>query len=119
MKRRVQLTVLLAIAALIANSRCYARCLTSSQSHSGCHHSSSSNRSGSQPCNYQHHSEAAAPELKVDVAKVPALPSLPLAFVSTASDMNFGPRYAFTKDLAERASPPPSPLFLTISVLRL
>ena len=125
MVRWVQLTVLLAIAALLANSQCYARCLlsmpgqASSQSDSGCHHSSPSKHGNQSQCDYQHHSVTANSEAKVDLPTVSVLSFFPLTIVTTASAVSSHARSVLTNLLAERASPPDKPLFLAISVLRL
>ena len=125
MARWVQVTVLLAIAALLANSQCYARCLlsmpgqTSSQSDSGCHHSSHSEHGNQSQCDYRNHSVTANAEAKVDLANVSALSFFPLTIVTTASSAICSAHSALPNLLAERASPPDKPLFLAISVLRL
>src|SRR4051812_31292020 len=67
MARWVQMVVLVAIAALLVKSQCYARCLASVQSepssaHSRCHHSSSSKHGGKTQCDDQHHSESVTAE---------------------------------------------------------
>ncbi len=122
----VQITVLVAIAGLLANGQCYARCLgsvpahTSSQAHSGCHHSSNSKHGSPSQCNDQHHSETAITEAQVDLVKVPTVSSLPVALlVTNVYELSFGSRWTASGNFPERASPPRKPLFLAISVFRL
>ena len=126
MQQWVQITVLVAIAALLANSQCYARCFaslpsqTSAQAHSDCHHSSNSKHGSPSQCNDQHHSETAITEAQIDLLKVPIVSLVPVALlVPSVSDLGLGSRWVASGDLPERASPPHKPLFLAISVFRL
>ena len=125
MARWVRMVVLVAIAALLANSQCYARCLASvqqeaSSAHSGCHHSSSSKHGSKSQCDDQHHSESVTAETRVDVAKVSTSSLAPIAMLfSVAPNLSVANCWLASRSLPERASPPDKPLFLAISILRL
>ena len=124
MVRRVQITVILAIAALLANAQCYARCLSAlsgqAQAHTACHHSSHSQHDGPSQCGDQHHPETAIAEARADHAKIPALLCAPVTLsLLAALPLNQANHMPSFDGLAERGSPPDKPLFLSISVLRL
>jgi len=115
----------LAIAALFANSQCYAlcfasRCQTVSTQKQGCHESSHSQKDGTKDCQHRQ-ADLTSTEASPDLAKKPAVSLavvtlLPLtaAFVSGAG--RFPQRHAM---LEQRGSPPGTPLFLSLSVLRI
>lgn len=119
----VHVTVLLAIAALLANCQCYARCISSGpySSHAdvGCHHTPNPKHRGQPQCECQGELAAANAEATVEVTKAPVLFVPMHTLVPAVSAASFVDRRTSTKDLlSERASPPDKPLFLAISVLR-
>lgn len=126
MARWLQTVVLVAIAALLANTQCYAQCLASVKSppaaasaHSGCHHSSSKNGSRSQ-CNDKHQSNSAALETRVDLAKLDAVSLAPSAvLLLSLATASFSNHRLGSQILPEGLFPSDTPLFLVNSILRL
>jgi hypothetical protein len=117
--RWLQLVAVLAIAGLLANAQCLARCLASMRSDvvnrndSPCHHSSQSQESGGSHCASQHHLETLAKTSPT--ALLPAIADTAVASPTAAITVP-----SWQPDLlSDRGLPPDKPLFLTISVLRL
>jgi len=118
------MTVLVALAALLGNSYCYARCLSampnppSTAAPDGCHDSSDSKQSNHQHCGEQHYfeiaisnSQALLANLAMSAASV-QIPAVPNANPAA------GVRWFIVAGLRSRNSSPPSPLIATRPVLR-
>jgi hypothetical protein len=121
----VKMTIMVAIAALLGNSYCYARCLssapnnTASASHEGCHHCPDSKQSNSKHCSNQHYLELANPDSQAHSIKIgPSSESIHIpAFAD--SHLRFGVRWLAFNGAHSRDSISDDPLSLSRSVLRL
>jgi hypothetical protein len=104
MARWVYMVALLAMAALLANSQCDARCLASLCQPGGCHHSSHSPNQSSKGC-HSWQSNLAATEASPDLAKIPVAPLLVMALPLPACFFLSEPGREYSRSL-ERGSPP-------------
>ena len=104
MARWVHMVAVLAMAALIANSQCYALCLASICHTDDCHHSSHSSSDGNSGCHYGQ-ANSAGVEASPDLAKIPVA-SLPAAAVHLPAQVFLvGSSQGYSQPL-ERGSPP-------------
>jgi hypothetical protein len=126
MPGRINLWVLLAVAALLANIQCYAVCIHSAsdittEHHShGCHHTSHSKEGGSSHCSHQQWDSTSIAS-RSDLAQIsaPLVPVFTLLFRGSlfpAESVGVVQRHL---NLSERGSPPPQPLFVCFSVFRI
>jgi len=124
--RWVHVIAVLAVAALFVNSQCYALCLASlhqtilQSMASGCHKSSHSQNEGDAGCHHRQ-GDLTSTEASPDLAKIPAV-SLPVVTLLPLSDNRAPGTARFTQRHAtrqQRGSPPGTPLFLSLSVLRI
>jgi hypothetical protein len=126
MMRWASVIAVLAMAALFINGECYALCFaslceqTAAHEATGCHQPSHEQNHGSQDCPHRHTNLAGvevAPDLvKAQAAYVPVSPCL-MPFPERAPQLVRFSRTGNT--LEQRGSPPGTPLFLSISVLRI
>jgi hypothetical protein len=119
--RWIQTLVLVAVAALLANSQCQALCLASAaqiapqQDHASCHHSSQSKTNGGSHCNHRH-SDSISTEASPDGGNLAAPVQL---FVAAIGATPVQLKAGCSLLSASESSPPANPLFLSFSVLRL
>lgn len=121
----VRMTMVLAMAAVLGNSYCYARCLsavpdqTSSTARQGCHHSPDSKRSNHKQCGGQHWLEIANPDSQGQLAKVGVSAASLQIPHSTGSTPRFHVRWVAVNWAHNRDTIFDYPLFPAHSVLRL
>lgn len=124
MPRWFHTVALLGIAAILANSQCYALCLASvSQSacikHSAhCHHESPASDDGSSRCDHRQSGSISA-EASPDVAKTLAAPSSFTAVFLPAQSLLSGRLRQGPFTPPERELPPDKPLSRSLAVLRI
>jgi hypothetical protein len=108
MARWVHIVAVLAMAALLADSQCDARCLASLCQPGGCHHSSRGPNHGpnqtSKGC-HSWQSNLAATEASPDLAKIPVAPLLVMTLPLPAWFFISEPGREYSRSL-ERGSPP-------------
>jgi hypothetical protein len=125
MRRWVNMIAVLAIAALFANSQCYALCFAarcqtvSTQKASGCHEKSRSQSDGAKDCQHGQ-ADLTSTEASPDLAKLPAVSLTVVTLLPPAAFTPEAGRFPQTRaTLQQRGSPPGTQLFLSLSVLRI
>jgi hypothetical protein len=126
MVRWASIFAVLAIAALFINGQCYALCFASlckqavAQDSAGCHQSSHQQHNETQDCPHRHANLVSAevtPDLvKAQAAYVHVSPCL----MPVPERAPYSERFSrIGNALEQRGSPPGTPLFLSLSVLRI
>jgi len=116
----------LAIAALFANSQCYALCFASrcqtvsKQEPGGCHKPAHSQKDGTKDCQHRQ-ADLTSTEASPDLAKIPAISLAVVTLLPPVGALAWGAGRFPQKHPAsqQRRSPPGIPLFLSLSVLRI